>query len=862
MDFENNGQDATKFMHKIKKQAKRLFQLSKTNSNNLQINSLSKAQEILAQINGYPDWHALETTINASKAILVKEKNSRIELERYSYENLYYLETEDSITTFLRINSLPSSIVEIQKRINDFNDMFSFQINMGIHEISIIFEQKNDIFAKQISYSLYDISKSFNISEEEAKKLFYIDKSKVKQLQDSNLNLYIVVSTKIKNKSDHLNLCLSMLSHDNIILESIPYLDKEQLDSFQMKDSTNNEKLTESLLNHGLKSNEEGEFFLISKWIYLLNFLNDKKIGYLLKYSISGHFIEYKFDNYIANKDMIDSFINSAIKTTKFHQQELKYFSKPNYNYVQNNDTSGLTLRSILNNGLFYYNDSSSMRTSHIDLIYGKPGTGKSVLNNMITLSSLLNKDLTSIPKVAIIDIGTSYQGMINLFKSMLPVEMKHLIKQYNIENKKEYAINIFDLPLGKRKYDNEDVERISLIISSLFEKKEGIKGLIKEAVKSLNLISEKYYYPGELIIDKIIDKLQFKITEKTTWWNIVDLLFSNGYDELALKAQRYATPVMSDLILALNSISNEIKEIYRNVIVETGETLVQYFNRNLMDFLDLYPFINRPTKLEINDTKIVYFNLDKVSSFKEKEIQSYWFSSILHLSTYYLMGMGNSLYSSKAYNWKGDWKDYVKNNPLELVYDYYNRQKFGNNWKYNNKLVIDELHRFSQNESAMTQIQIAARESRKYNVAVSLSSQLLDDFYEIKDYASAFFISETNMKELKKLSEFGFENNEIEIMKKMKFLNWAVKLNTNRGKVFDVVQLEMNDYLMFALSTLSEDILVKNELLKKHDYMTMLEKSVNYLKENQIKSFKQFFEKENNKTSEEILKNLLISIK
>ena len=83
MDFENNGQSATNFMHKIKKQAKRLFQLSKTTNNNLEINSLSKAQELLAQINGYPDWHALEKHISNSKIILQKEnENKRIELKK------------------------------------------------------------------------------------------------------------------------------------------------------------------------------------------------------------------------------------------------------------------------------------------------------------------------------------------------------------------------------------------------------------------------------------------------------------------------------------------------------------------------------------------------------------------------------------------------------------------------------------------------------------------------------------------------------------------------------------------------------------------------------------------------------------
>ena len=68
MDFEKNGQSATNFMHKIKKQAKRLFQLSK-NNNNLEIKNLSQAQELLAKINGYPDWHALEKNISNSETL-------------------------------------------------------------------------------------------------------------------------------------------------------------------------------------------------------------------------------------------------------------------------------------------------------------------------------------------------------------------------------------------------------------------------------------------------------------------------------------------------------------------------------------------------------------------------------------------------------------------------------------------------------------------------------------------------------------------------------------------------------------------------------------------------------------------------
>ena len=45
MDFEKNGQSDTNFMHKIKKQAKRLFQLSK-NNNNLEIKNFELSELI------------------------------------------------------------------------------------------------------------------------------------------------------------------------------------------------------------------------------------------------------------------------------------------------------------------------------------------------------------------------------------------------------------------------------------------------------------------------------------------------------------------------------------------------------------------------------------------------------------------------------------------------------------------------------------------------------------------------------------------------------------------------------------------------------------------------------------------------
>lgn len=865
MDFENNGQSVTNFMHKVKKQAKRLFQLSKSSSNGLQVTSLSKAQEILAQINGYPDWHALEKHISQSKNFLTKESNSQIiELENYGHNNLHFLSSNDSITSILRVNFLNTGTHDLMRAISSFNDRFSFPINMGIHDIGMYFEQKNKIHKKESGYSLYEISKSFNLTPEQAQKFFYIDKSKTTPFVENGLTIYFIITTASKYKEEHMNLCLSMLEDNTYIqLESMPYLEKDHLESLQLNNAIRNEKLESSLLKYPLyDKNDDEAYYLLTKWIYLLNYLSDKKIGFLLKYSLIEKTIEYKFENYENNKELIESLILSAIKTNKFNAQELKYISKPNFNYINETHNKGLSLKSQLDNRIFNYHSSSSIRTSHIDLIYGKPGSGKSVLNNMIALSSIVDKDLNSMPRMAIIDVGHSYKGMINLLKNMLPVELKHTVKQFDIENNENYTINLLDLPLGKRNYEIDDSSRIALTLATLFDKNEELILILRNAIELLNDSPHKLFQLGlDSQIDKFIKSNNFKIQDKTTWWNITDYLFSNGEDQLAWKAQTYATPVLSDLISVLSS--QKMREIFGKINTLNNESLIDYIIRNLLTQIEKYSFINSPTKLNLNEVKIAYFNLDKVIDFRIKEIKSYWFSLVLSVVNTKILGFNNYI-KNFPHEWKEDWKNYINQENISSVYDYYNYSKFGNNFKVQNKLIIDELHRFSENEYNMEKIHVMVRESRKNYIGISLASQSLKDFNILSSFATALFISPINNEDTSLLKEYGIENNELTIMKNMKFPSWAVKLKTNRGYIFDIFKLEMTPALQLALSSTIEDVEIKNELIKSYNYIEMLEKASDYLSNNNINSFKRYFEmeKEKGQNTAEIINSLINNIK
>ena len=76
-----------------------------------------------------------------------------------------------------------------------------------------------------------------------------------------------------------------------------------------------------------------------------------------------------------------------------------------------------------------------------------------------------------------------------------------------------------------------------------------------------------------------------------------------------------------------------------------------------------------------------------------------------------------------------------------------------------------------------------------------------------------------------------------------MKFLNWGMKITTNKRKFFDIIKLDLTPQLAFALSNTMEDVYVRNELNERTyfemPYFDILEKSMKYLQLKNKTSFK-----------------------
>lgn len=837
MDFEKNGQSATNFMHKIKKQAKRLFQLSK-NNNNLEIKNLSQAQELLAKINGYPDWHSLEKNISNSENILQKNRENSLVLNKFEYHDLSYLKSENIIYSFFRLNNINGSLKNIEFLINEFFNMFDFQLNMKTHNVSLVIEQNNNNNTEvPKNYSLFNISKEFNLTEDQAKKLFYIENSYHKPFYDNELSIYLVVSTEQKNEMEHVNFCLSMKT----VFSELEELEK--LQEQQIQKLLSNNGIVDNKLNNKLFQKETKN---LKKWIYLLNFLTSKKINYVLKYSLLNKEFSYHVEQYDKNKDWIDSFIHSILNTENYPEQELIYQPKPFSNYLSHNN--GISLKSQLNNTIINYNSMDSSKLMNVDLILGKPGTGKSVLINSLILGSILSKEMKKIPNTAIIDIGSSSQSLISLIKNVLPKESSHIakhVKYGSLNDINGIHINPFDLVLGQRKYTDDDIERITPIILSLFEyKNDNFVSLISDVLRNINQLQPKIYHRGiDIEIDKTLDKSTFFTRKNTTWMDVVDFLFMSNEIYLAKKAQTYASVVLSDLLILIKLVISK----YGAMSVSFNE-FFYLFNDTIEKIIEEYPLLNMPTNLILQNEKIIAIDLENIcqhSLNKDfKTLSAYKYLTVVDFLKTNLLKYNHFSYDfNYPKEWNKNWTEYIKKENLKELYNYYHYSQQSFEMSH---LVLDEYHRFSQFKDVNLFVYKIVRESRKNNSAVTIASQILADVDYFKTLASGLFVnlgSNFEKNEEKILLDCGFEKNEINFLKKMKFLNWGMKITTNKRKFFDIIKLDVTPQLAFALSNTMEDVYVKNELNERTyfemPYFNILEKAIKYLQLNNRTSFK-----------------------
>ncbi len=390
------------------------------------------------------------------------------------------------------------------------------------------------------------------------------------------------------------------------------------------------------------------------------------------------------------------------------------------------------------------YQPGSTQQTTWIDLIYARPGSGKSVLSNATNLALCLSGGIQRLPFIAIVDIGPSSSGLISLLREALPKEKQHLVAYHRMRMRPEMAINPFDTQLGARVPTPQEraflVNFISLLGTAVGEEKayDGISDMagmiIDELYKTLSDSGNPRLYTASIepIVDDLVKELDIKLDQQTTWWEITDTLFSKGYTHEATIAQRFAMPLLADAASICRT--QIVADLYDSIKAPTGESIINAFGRMISGAIREYPILARPTAFDLGESRVVSLDLDEVAKSGGDAADRQ--TAIMYMLARYILARHYYLTEDVLKDLPDTYHEYHKKRILEIRED-------------PKRIVFDEFHRTSKAKAVRDQVIVDMREGRKWRVQVALISQSLDDFDQVMvEFATSVFIMDAGPKQ------------------------------------------------------------------------------------------------------------------
>lgn len=465
------------------------------------------------------------------------------------------------------------------------------------------------------------------------------------------------------------------------------------------------------------------------------------------------------------------------------------------------------------------FQPGSTQQTTWIDLVYARPGSGKSVLSNALNLALCLSGGLTRLPRIAIIDIGPSSSGLISLLKESLPVTKKHLVAYYRVRMTPEYSINPFDTQLGNR-YPNASersflVNFLTLLTTPLgaekpYDAMPDLAGMVvDELYKQFSDEGNPTSYTSgmEELIDSILEEIGFVRDSKSTWWEVTDALFAAGFAHEAILAQRYAMPLLADAASICRSAS--IEDLYEKITAPTGESLLNAFGRMISGAVREYPILSRVTSFDIGDARIVSLDLDEVAKSGGDAADRQ--TAVMYMLARYVLARHYYLTEECLAGVTAQYKDYHQHRILEIREDH-------------KRIVYDEFHRTAKSSAVREQVIVDMREGRKWKVQIGLISQSVDDFNEVMvEFATAIYIMDAGPAQtVEKTSKiFGLSDTA-----KMALRNrvhgpregggtFLVQYATKQGVNIQLLTLTLGPVELWAFSTTAEDAVIRNQLYR-----------------------------------------------
>lgn len=466
------------------------------------------------------------------------------------------------------------------------------------------------------------------------------------------------------------------------------------------------------------------------------------------------------------------------------------------------------------------YQPGSTEQTTWIDLMFARPGSGKSVLSNAINLALCLSAGIMRLPRISVIDIGPSSSGLISLLKEALPTSHRHLVAYHRLRMTPDYAINPFDTQLGGRFPTPQErsflVNFLTLLATPVGATKpyDGITDMAGMIVEELykNLVDDanpNLYTPNvEEIIDGILEEIGFVRDTHTTWWEVTDALFVAGFYHEAMLAQRHAMPVLADA--ASIARTPAIEDLYGKVMAPTGEPLINAFSRMISSAVREYPIISQTTRFDIGDARIVSLDLDEVA--KSGGDAANRQTSVMYMLARYVLGRNFFLTEDNVSDMPESYRSYHEQRISEIRED-------------PKRIVFDEFHRTAKVEAIRDQVVQDMREGRKWGVQIALISQSLDDFDDVMiEFATSIFIMDAGPEQAiqKTAQTFGLSETAIHALRTRVHgpreggATFLAQFATKEGMNTQLLTNTLGPIELWALSTTAVDVNIRNKLYRK----------------------------------------------
>jgi len=465
------------------------------------------------------------------------------------------------------------------------------------------------------------------------------------------------------------------------------------------------------------------------------------------------------------------------------------------------------------------YQPGSSEQTTWIDLIYARPGSGKSVLSNAMNLALCLSDGIQRLPRIAVIDIGPSSSGLISLLREALPREQAHFAAYYRLRMTPEFSINPFDTQLGSRYPSPQErsflVNFVTLLATPVGAGKpyDGIPdmvGLIVDEMykRTVDGGNPNVYSPGtEELIDGILEEIGFVKDVHTTWWEVTDSLFMSGFIHEATLAQRHAVPVLADATSVCRSAV--IEDLYGKITAPTGEALINAFARMISGAIREYSILSEPTRFDLGEAKVVSLDLDEVAKSGGDAADRQ--TAVMYMLARYVLARHYYINEENL-------------SDIPKLYHGYHEKRISEIREDPKRIIFDEFHRTSKASAVRDQVIVDMREGRKWKVQIALISQSLEDFDAIMvEFATSIFIMDAGPEQSirKATAVFGLSETAQYVLRNFVHgpraggATFLAQFATKDGMYTQLLTSTLGSIELWAFTTTAEDSIIRDKLYR-----------------------------------------------